>query len=96
METHRFTREMGITHADFFRILPSAIDNHPYRRRNRGIEIQYGDRSVQIELGDEKIRGIALLQLPYIDMSFAFHGFSDNQREAFMKRFDLYFRRGGG
>ncbi len=96
METRRFTREMGMTHADFFRILPSAIDQHPYRRRERRIDIDYGDRSVQIEFGDEKIRGIALLQLPYIDMSFAFHGFSDNQREAFMKRFDLYFRRGGG
>ena len=87
---------MGLTHADFFRILPSAIDQHPYHRRDHGIEIDYGDRSVQIELSDEKIRGIALLQLPYIEMSFAFNGFSDAQRTAFMGRFDLYFRRGGG
>lgn len=96
MEPHRFTREMGITHADFFRILPSAIDQHPYHRRDHGIEVDFGDRSVEIDLGDEKIRGIALLQLPYIEMSFVFHGFSVEQRKAFMGRFDLYFRRGGG
>ena len=96
MEAHRFTREMGLTHADFFRILPSAIDHHPFHSHDRRVEIDYGGRSVQIELGDEKIRGIALLQLPYIEMSFTFDGFSDAQRKAFMDRFDLYFRRGGG
>jgi len=96
MEVHRFAREMGLTHAEFFRTLPQAINHHPHRRNNRSIEIDYGERAVRIELGPEKTRRIASLKLPCVDVTFTFSGFTDAERNAFMERFDLYFRRGGG
>lgn len=96
MAAERFSREMGLTHAEFFRTLPSAIAGQPFQRKGSRVTIDYGERSVVIELGPERTRRIALLALPYTEVRFAFVGFANDQREQFMQRFDLYFRRGGG
>ncbi|NIW04322.1 MAG: hypothetical protein GWN34_20085 [Gammaproteobacteria bacterium] len=96
MSGERFTREMGLTYAEFFRSLPAAIARHPFRRDGARVVIDYGERSVVIELGAQRTRKIALLELPCVDVTFTFKAFSAQQRDAFMVRFDLYFRRGGG
>ena len=41
-------------------------------------------------------RSIALLTLPRLQVSFAFHGLDEAGRQHFMRRFDLYLQRGGG
>jgi hypothetical protein len=93
-----FTQELGLTHAEFFKSLPPAIEHRPYTvTRNTRVEIDFGDeRELTIELGEQKIRRIALLRLPYCEVRFHFVGFSLEQRKSFTHRFDLYFRRGGG
>lgn len=93
---HCFTRELGLKHAEFFRSLPAAIDHHAYALDGSTVTIDYGDRRVTIELGPQMQRRIASLTLPYAEVRFCFHDFSTVQRAAFMQRFDLYFRRGGG
>ncbi len=92
----RFTREMGLTHAEFFRSLPSAIARRDYTVEDGEIGIDFGGRRVTIELGEQKARAIASLNLPYVEVTFRFFDFSDAERNEFMERFDLYFRRGGG
>ena len=88
---------MGLTHADFFKTLPAAIEHHEFSVDGRGaVRIDYDGRYVIIELGCEQIRKIALLRMPHTEVRFSFHQFSDEQRAQFMQRFDFYFRRGGG
>ena len=88
---------MGITHADYFRIFPRLIDDAAPVTLALQCSIQWPDgRRLAIAVSDEKIRKIALLRIPYVDISFSFHGFSDDGREAFMARFDRSFHKGGG
>ena len=96
MEDRSFTKNFGLTHAEFFRSLPSAIENHPFRIEGQRVTIDYDNRSVEIELGVQQVRKIALLEIPYTDLRFTFKGFDQQEMDAFMHRFDLYFRRGGG
>ena len=95
--SHQFSREMGLSHAEFFRSLPAAIGQRPYRREGDRVRVELDDgRQVQFELGPERRRVIALLELPVTDVTFRFHGFDDAALEAFMRHFDLRFQRGGG
>lgn len=41
-------------------------------------------------------RVIGLISIPVLKVSFRFAGLDEQQRYAFMKRFDLYMQRGGG
>ena len=96
MDPNRFTLDMGLTHAEFFKTLPAAIGHLAYTRDGNVIRVDYEGRCVQFELGPQQVREIALLRMPHTPVKFNFHRFSDAQRETFMERFDLYFRRGGG
>ena len=87
---------MGLTHAEFFKTLAPAINYHPYTVDGERVQIDYEGRRLVIELGPEQVRAIALLRMPHAQVTFSFHHFSEQQREQFMHRFDLYFRRGGG
>ncbi len=91
-----FTRSMGLTHTEFFRSLPPAIAGHPYEREGHTVSIAYDGRSVTIVLGPERTRAIAALRLPCVEVTFTFRGFPEDERRAFMDRFDRYFLRGGG
>jgi hypothetical protein len=95
-QTFSFTRELGLTHDEFFRFLPPAISPHRFTVREDTVRIAAGDRTVTIELGPQQHRSIASLRLPYLKASFAFIGFSAEERAAFMSRFERYFQRGGG
>jgi len=92
----RYSREMGVTDEDFYRILPKAMGAHSYRLDGRTV---YGDVSrgtVEIVLGPQQERRIALLRLPFANVSFTFRGVTPDEQQAFKRHFDLYFQRGGG
>ena len=97
MPSARFTREMGLTHAEFFRDLPAAIEHRDCEIRDGvWIGMPVGRGRLQIELGPQQVRAIAALRLPFVRVSFEFVDVGDRAREQFMQRFDLYMRRGGG
>ncbi len=91
-----FTRELGLTYAEFYRSLPPAIAGHPYSVEDNRVCVDYGDRAVFLELGPQRFRSIASLRLPYVEVRFTFDGFLANEQREFMARFERYFRRGGG
>ena len=91
-----FTRELGLTHAEFYRSLPPAIAHRAYTVDDNRVRIADGTRAVTIELGPQRYRSIASLRLPYVEATFRFIGFATREREAFMTRFERYFQRGGG
>lgn len=91
-----FSREMGVTHREFFRGLPAAIGHRRFRAEGNRVHVELGGASLVITLGPERVRRIAALRLPCTMVGFEFYGVETSDRRAFMQRFDLCFRRGGG
>lgn len=87
--------EMGITPADFLRLLPAAVGHAPFRFE--GDEI-HGDGapSWRIKLREMPQRRIALLALPVLDVELVIDAPSGTEAQAFVDRFLLGFQRAGG
>ncbi len=90
------TREMSISHEDFFRLLPRALGDMPFSRRGSRIEARSGKRRVCIEAGPESRRRLGSLELPVTRVRISLSGFLPAEQAAFLARFDLAYRRGGG
>ncbi|MEE4379512.1 MAG: hypothetical protein V2J55_18660 [Candidatus Competibacteraceae bacterium] len=90
------TREMGLTHAEFFRTLARAFAGWRFEIQGTTVTIFEQERLLEITLAPEQERRIALLRLPVTQVKFTFHDYSDGQRSAFLRHFDRYFQRGGG
>lgn len=87
---------MGLTHADFYRLVPSAMGEHPYRIEGMTVHGQISNGTVEITLGAQQERRIALLRIPYAAVSFHFRGVTQAEQAEFKEYFDLRFQRGGG
>ena len=92
----RFTRELGLTHAEFHRSLPPAIAHRPCRFDGERVIVEDGAKTVTMTLGPQQQRRIASLRVPFVVVGFEFVGFNGAELEDFMKRFERYFQRGGG
>jgi hypothetical protein len=95
-ETISFTRELGLTHAEFHRSLPAAIAHRPCRSDGDRVIVEEGTKTVTMTLGPQQQRRIASLRLPFVVVGFEFVGFTAAEFEDFMRRFERYFQRGGG
>ena len=92
----RFSRDMGITHSEFFRTLPAALASTPYTVQDHDVIISDDTQRLVISLSPEGRRRIAALSLPTTQVHFTFSGYSPQDVEQFMARFDRAFQRGGG
>ena len=95
-ESTVFDKEMGINHRDFFRILPKALGTEDYERTGNRIRLENGDKILEISLGPEGKRTIALMTLPVTRVNVRFTNYGEADLADALARFDLYFRRGGG
>lgn len=91
-----FGREMSITHAEFFRILPSVPGTRSVSVIDNEVWIVEGEREILIQLSEVRERVIGALRLPVTDVALRFSGFTDVEAKKFMAGFDLHYRRGGG
>jgi hypothetical protein len=91
-----FARQMGLTHAEFFRILPPVIEDVPYRIVGDVVRIEDGARRATLTLGPQIERRLGAMRLPGFELRFEFRGYERSEVEAFMARFDAVFHRGGG
>ncbi|MDO6461620.1 hypothetical protein Q4485_13000 [Granulosicoccaceae sp. 1_MG-2023] len=92
-----FVRDMGLTHADFFRYLPAAVGEHSWTQPdNNTVMVAIGQGSLRIELGPEGERRIANIRLPRTEIAFRFDGVTPEEQRRFLSYFDLRFQRGGG
>jgi hypothetical protein len=91
-----FSREMGLTHIEFFRILPAAIGYKPYVVDGDRVIVQEELACLEIRLSPERKCFLGALCLPVILIEFRFRGYDAEQVKRFMDRFNLYFQRGGG
>ena len=95
MSSH-LIREMSITHKEFFRLLPRAVNNAAVARQGNQVNITAGTGLVKITLAPETIRKLAIMEFPVTEVSIEFSGFSTPERAAFLSRFDLAYQKGGG
>ena len=92
----RFFRDMGITHSEFFRTLPAALAALPYTIQGHEVMISDDTRRLVISLSPESRRRLGVLSLPTTQVHFTFSGYSSQDIDRFMARFDRAFQRGGG
>ena len=91
-----FSREMGFTREEFFRLLPGALNDRPHRIDEAGVTVDATPGTVRIDVGEQQFRHIASITMPFVKVDFDFQNFSDTAREEFLRYFDLRYQRGGG
>ncbi len=90
-------REMGLTYADFFRSLSQLPCDWVHETYSDGATLQYADGTINISLGPQCERRLtALVNIPFVEVTFRYAGLSEAERGCFQSRFDLTFQRGGG
>ena len=95
MSSH-LIREMSITHNEFFRLLPRAVNNAALARQGNQVDITTATGLVKITLSPETVRKLAIMEFPVTEVTIEFNGFSASERAAFLARFDLAYQKGGG
>ncbi|MFH1605386.1 MAG: hypothetical protein ABIH03_15940 [Pseudomonadota bacterium] len=88
--------EMTTTRADFLRLLPAAVNHVAFSEEGEAFVYREGARGWRIGLQRLPQLRIGLLQLDRHQVDFVFTGYSEAEIDAFMARFEMYFRRGGG
>jgi hypothetical protein len=89
-------REMGCTRAELLRWLPAATGHAPARLEGGERVLSVGPGEVRLAVEEAPPRRIASVSLPVLRVRFRFVGLDPAARDAFLARFDLYTRRGGG
>lgn len=94
----RFIRQMGCTHEDMLRWLPTALPGADLdiRPTEKTCVARWGWGTLTIRWAVCPPRQIALLAIPCMDVTFEYRGASDEQRYQTQRRFDLETQRGGG
>jgi len=87
---------MGYSHADFFRLLPRAMGTHQYEVNGLQVNCTLPTGKLTITLGEEHERRLVLVVMPYMYVTFEYENVSDEDRENFIKYFDLRFMKGLG
>ncbi|MFQ5619495.1 MAG: hypothetical protein ACE5FR_11025 [Rhodospirillales bacterium] len=89
-------KEMAITHADFLRLLPRALDGREHTVEGNRIVAEDGPRRLEITLAETTERRIAQLALPVTRVRLEFSGYTEDEAARAVALFDRAFRRGGG
>lgn len=87
---------MGISHAEFFRTLPAAVEPGSFHVIDNTVCVETPEGAFEIRLSPQAERRIAALRLPVTVVELRFPGWTPSRVEAFLKHFDRCFQRGGG
>ena len=97
MISEAFSREYGCTQDEWLRWMPEAVHGHAWSQpQTDGLVVEIGSGTLSLYWNVLPPRAIALIRLPRMTVHFRFSGVSEDERKAFMKRFDLHLQRGGG
>lgn len=91
------TKDMGLTHREFYRSFAMMAGDWRWEASdNHVVTVDHPDGPVTITLEPERRRKIALISMPSTIVRFEFAIHDQASVDAFMKRFDTHFKRGGG
>lgn len=93
-----FERDMGCTEAELRRCLPQALAGLDWVAEDLGFSVQWPQHGgrLQVRWAALPPRRLGLAVIPRLGLRFCFDGVPADQRHAWLQRFDLYTRRGGG
>jgi hypothetical protein len=92
---HRY--DMTITHAEFLRLLPTALGRPGLAAAGPVVHIDDGDgRRIEVAIGPEESWQIGGLALPRTRVCLTLVGFPAADAVAFIAHFERRFQRGGG
>ncbi len=89
-------KEMALTHADFFRTIASALGTDDFEKKPDGVVLEDGDKRLEVNLGPERERRIAMMEIPACDVTLVFSGYGEEERAAALDLFWRTFQKGGG
>lgn len=89
-------KEMGLSHREFFRTIVSALGTDKFEKWDTRILLTTRDQTIEITLGVEGERRIALMVVPRTMVTLTFTSYTQAQADTVLKRFDMMFKRGGG
>ncbi len=89
-------KEMALTHADFFRIIAGALGTDDFEKTPGGVVLEDGDKRLDVTLGPERSRMIAMMEIPVCDVTLVFSGYGEEERAAALDLFERMFQKGGG
>ena len=92
----RVDREMGCTRAELLEWLPGATGQAPLTIDGGGVTATTPGGSVRISMEEKAPRRLGSMALPVLAVTFRFRDLDEAARAEFLRRFDLYTRRGGG
>jgi len=87
---------MTVTLEDFRRLLPAAVGHAPFAEQGSTFAHRERERGWRISVSPLPPLQAGLMRLDRQRLDFQFEGYSEDEIEVFMKRFEVYFRRGGG
>ena len=87
---------MTTTRADFLRLLPAAVNHVAFSGEGAAFVHRENGRGWRIGFRNLPPLRIGQVRLERHQVDFDFNGYSAAEIDAFMARFELYFRRGGG
>lgn len=92
-----FRAEMGFSHRELIRGLPAATEPFAIEQvEPLAFRIFDDTREALLSMSEERLRTIASISLPVIDVVIRFNHFSEEERDAFVKNFKKHLQRGGG
>jgi hypothetical protein len=92
----RHDYEMGLTRADFLRLLPVAVGNAPFRVEGDEIASAGGSPAWRIRLRECPPRAFGPVELPVLAVGLSVDGAAEADARRFVARFLLGFQRAGG
>ena len=92
-----FHREQGFAEADWLRCLPGAVRGAAIDLGTPGqARVPVGSGSLTLRWQVLPPRQIGMVRFMRLAVHYRFDGVADDERQTFMKYFDLYTQRGGG
>lgn len=88
--------EMGISHADFFRLLPAALAERPHSISPDEVTVDTGRGRIRIRIAPEGERRLGRMRLPVTPLELHFEGLDDEEMRTFLHRFRAAYQKGGG
>ncbi len=92
----KMVKDMAITVPDFFRLLPRALDERDHTITGHTASVGTADKGVVIAIEPAEPRLIALIVVERCTVTLTFTGMAEDERDAFLFRFDRAYQRGGG
>ena len=95
-EVLALAQDMTISHESFLRLLPAAVGGTPFEIEGNDIRSIDAGRGWRISVTPLPELRVGTIVLPRQHVEIRLTGYDESRTRAFLGRFELHYRRGGG